>query len=88
VNIHQHDGAALFNTEGNVLAKAVVPQSRSGKRSSRLFSHFSESAIAIISVSARNPSRMFPVVVVVVGVFSVSPRSKPMSVLRESPTGG
>lgn len=63
------------------------PQSRSGKRSSRLFSHFSDSAIAIISVSAKNPSRMLPVVLVV-GVFSVSPRSKPMSVLRESPTGG
>ena len=64
------------------------PQSRSGKRSSRLFSHFSDSAIAIISVSAKNPSRMLSVVLVVVGVFSVSPRSKPMSVLRESPTVG
>jgi len=63
------------------------PQSRSGKRSSRLFSHFSDSAIAIISVSAKNPSRMLSVVLVV-GVFSVSPRLKPMSVLRESPTGG
>jgi len=62
-------------------------QSRSGKRSSRLFSHFSDSAIAIISVSAKNPSRMLPVLLlVVVGVFKVSPRSKPMSVLRESPT--
>jgi len=63
------------------------PQSRSGKRSSRLFSHFSDSAIAIISVSAKNPSRMLSVVLVV-GVLSVSPRLKPMSVLRESPTGG
>ena len=63
------------------------PQSRSGKRSSRLFSHFSDSAIAIISVSAKNPSRMLSVALVV-GVFSVSPRLKPMSVLRESPTGG
>jgi len=64
------------------------PQSRSGKRSSRLFSHFSDSAIAIISVSAKNPSRMLSVVLVVVGVFNVSPRSKPMSVLRDSPTWG